>query len=162
MAFSPIAGAEQIEAKYLRYLMTLFSINDPVYQEQFEEQIRNRKTFSNEPYLEALDNYLPGETIQQLVQEKVLPEFFLKFGFYVDRPLYKHQEMVKNNIEIDVKVKYLEEHKTQADIVKIVGTPASYVNKLIRRDEGVVNNNFVKMLEALGYDIELHYVKRKE
>ena len=44
--------------------------------------------------------------------------------------------MVKNNIEIDVKVKCLEEHKTQADIAKIVGTPASYVNKLIRRDEG--------------------------
>lgn len=70
--------------------------------------------------------------------------------------------MVKNNIEIDVKVKCMEEHKTQADIAKIVGTPASYVNKLIRRDEGVVNNTFVKMLEALGYDIELHYVKREE
>lgn len=70
--------------------------------------------------------------------------------------------MVKNNIEIDVKIKCLEEHKTQADIAKIVGTPASYVNKLIRRDEGVVNNTFVKMLEALGYDIELHYVKREE
>lgn len=70
--------------------------------------------------------------------------------------------MVKNNIEIDVKVKCLEEHKTQADIAKIVGTPASYVNKLIRRDEGIVNNTFVKMLEALGYDIELHYVKREE
>lgn len=69
--------------------------------------------------------------------------------------------MVKNNIEIDVKVKCMEEHKTQADIAKIVGTPASYVNKLIRRDEGVVNNTFVKMLEALGYDIELHYVKRE-
>ena len=70
--------------------------------------------------------------------------------------------MVKNNIEIDVKVKCLEEHKTKADIAKIVGTPASYVNKLIRRDEGVVNNTFVKMLEAMGYDIELHYVKREE
>lgn len=39
-------------------------------------------------------------------------------------------------------------------------TPASYVNKLIKWDEGVVNNTFVKMLEALGYDIELHYMKR--
>ena len=73
--------------------MTLFSINDPVYQEQFEEQIRYRKPFSNGPFLEAHDNYLPGKTIRQLVREKVLPEFFLKFGFYVDRPLYKHQEM---------------------------------------------------------------------
>lgn len=72
------------------------------------------------------------------------------------------KKIIKNNIKIHVKVKCLEEHKTQADIAKIVGTPASYVNKLIRRDEGVVNNTFVKMLEALGYDIELHYVKREE
>jgi len=57
---------------------------------------------------------------------------------------------------------YVEEHMTQADIAKKVETPASYVNKLIRRDEGVVNNTYVKMLEALGYDIELHYVKREE
>jgi len=66
-----------------------------------------------------------------------------------------------NNIEIYVNVKCLEERKTLADIAKIVGTPASFVNKLIRRDEGVVNNTFLKMLEAPGHDIELHYVKRK-
>ena len=51
---------------------------------------------------------------------------------------------------------------TQADIAKKVETLVSYVNKLIRRDEGVVNNTYVKMLEAPGYDIELHYVKREE
>ncbi|MCR5791498.1 MAG: helix-turn-helix domain-containing protein [Lachnospiraceae bacterium] len=51
---------------------------------------------------------------------------------------------------------------TQAKLAEKVGTPASYVNKLIKREEGVVNNTFVKMLEALGYDIELHYVKREE
>ena len=72
------------------------------------------------------------------------------------------EKMVKNNIELDIKVKCVEEHMTQADIAKKVETPASYVNKLIRREEGVVNNTYVKMLEALGYDIELHYVKREE
>ena len=69
--------------------------------------------------------------------------------------------MVTNNIEIDIKVKCVEEQMTQAKLAGKVGTPASYVNKLIKRDEGVVNNTFVKMLEALGYDIELHYVKRE-
>ena len=69
--------------------------------------------------------------------------------------------MVTNNIEIDIKVKCVEEQMTQARLAKKIGTPASYVNKLIKRDEGVVNNTFVKMLEALGYDIELHYVKRE-
>ncbi len=51
---------------------------------------------------------------------------------------------------------------TQAQVAKKIGTPASYVNKLIRRKEGVVNNTFVKMIEALGYDITLSYVKREE
>ena len=70
--------------------------------------------------------------------------------------------MVANNIEIDIKVKCVEEQMTQAKLDEKVGTPASYVNKLIKRDEGVVNNTFVKMLEVLGYDIELHYVKRNK
>ena len=69
--------------------------------------------------------------------------------------------MAMNNIEIDVKVKCVEEQIMQAELAEKVGTPASYVNKLIKRDKGVVNNTFVKMLEALGYDIELHYVKRE-
>lgn len=47
--------------------------------------------------------------------------------------------MVKNNTELDIKVKCVEEHMIQADIAKTVETLASYVNKLIRRDEGVVN-----------------------
>jgi len=29
------------------------------------------------------------------------------------------------------------------------------------KPNGVVNNTFVQMMEALGYDIELHYVKRE-
>lgn len=70
--------------------------------------------------------------------------------------------MVKNNIEVDIKVKCAEEQLTQAKLAERIGTPASYVNKLIRRDDGIVNNTYVKMLEALGYDIELKYVKREE
>jgi len=47
--------------------------------------------------------------------------------------------MVINNIGIDVKVKCVEEQMTQAQLAQKIGTPASYVNKLIRRKEGVVN-----------------------
>lgn len=70
--------------------------------------------------------------------------------------------MVRNNIEIDVKVKCVEKQMTQAQVAEKIGTPASYVNKLIRKKDGVVNNTFVKMLEALGYDITLTYVRREE
>ena len=70
--------------------------------------------------------------------------------------------MVKNNIEVDVKVKCIEQGKTQAQVAKEIDTTRAYVNRVIKRNESVVNNTFVKMMEALGYDIELHYVKRDE
>ena len=70
--------------------------------------------------------------------------------------------MVKNNIELDVKVKCIEKGKTQAQVAKEIDTTRAYVNRVIKRNDSVVNNTFVKMMEALGFDIELHYVKREE
>ena len=35
------------------------------------------------------------------------------------------------------------------------------MNRVIKKPNGVVNNTFVQMMEALGYDIELTYVKRE-
>ena len=69
--------------------------------------------------------------------------------------------MVKNNIELDVKVKCIENGTTQAQIAEDIGITRSYVNRVIKKPDGVVNNTFVKMMEALGYDIELTYVKRE-
>ncbi|MEE0742836.1 MAG: helix-turn-helix transcriptional regulator [Blautia faecis] len=69
--------------------------------------------------------------------------------------------MVKNNIEVDVKVKCIENGITQAQIAEDIQTTKSYVNRVIKKPNGVVNNTFVQMMEALGYDIELTYVKRK-
>lgn len=68
--------------------------------------------------------------------------------------------MVKNNIEIDVKVKCMEEGLTQAQLAEKVGTSAQYLNRVIKNSDGVVNKTFVSMMEQLGYDIELVYVKR--
>ena len=63
--------------------------------------------------------------------------------------------MVKNNIELDVKVKCIENGTTQAQIAEDIQTTKSYVNRIIKKQDGVVNNTFIKMMEALGYDIEL-------
>ena len=70
--------------------------------------------------------------------------------------------MIKNNIEIDVKVKCIEEGTTQAKLAEDVGTSKSYVSRIIKKPENVVNRTYVQMLESLGYDIELTYVKRGE
>lgn len=69
--------------------------------------------------------------------------------------------LIKNNLEIDVKVKCMEEGLTQAQLAEKVGTSAPYVNRIIKNPEGVVNKTFINMMEQLGYDIELTYVKKK-
>lgn len=69
--------------------------------------------------------------------------------------------MVTNNIELDVKVKCLEAGMTQQQVGESIGTTGQYVNRIIKKKDGLVNKTFVEMLEALGYDIELTYVKRE-
>lgn len=68
--------------------------------------------------------------------------------------------MIKNNIEIDVKVKCIEADTTQAKLAAAIGSTPPYINRLVRKSDVVVNKTFVKMMEELGYDIELTYVKR--
>ncbi|WP_432626817.1 helix-turn-helix domain-containing protein [Brotaphodocola sp.] len=65
-------------------------------------------------------------------------------------------------IEVDVKVKCIENGMTQAQLAEKVETTGQYVNRIIKKKDGVVNKTFVQMLEALGYDIELTYIKRNE
>lgn len=69
--------------------------------------------------------------------------------------------MVRNNIEVDVKVKCIEEGKTQTQIAEEIKTTSQYVNRIIKKHDGVVNKTFIQMMEALGYDVELIYVKRE-
>lgn len=69
--------------------------------------------------------------------------------------------MVRNNIEVDVKVKCIESGKTQVQIAEEINTTSQYVNRVIKKKDGVINNTFVQMMETLGYDIELNYVKRE-
>lgn len=69
--------------------------------------------------------------------------------------------MLKNNIEVDVKVMCIEAETTQVKLAEYVGTTPSYVNRLIKKSENIVNKTFIQMLESLGYDIKLTYVKRE-
>lgn len=50
----------------------------------------------------------------------------------------------------------------QEQIAAKIGTTAQYVNRVIKKKDGFVNNTFVQIMEALGYDIELTYVKQEE
>lgn len=68
--------------------------------------------------------------------------------------------MIKNNIELDVEVKCIENGTSQVKIAEDINTAKSYVNRIIKKQEGIVNKASVQIMEALGYDIELTYIKR--
>lgn len=70
--------------------------------------------------------------------------------------------MLKSNVEVDVKMKCIEGDVTQAKLAEEIGTSATYVSRLIRNNEKIVNKTFLQLMEKLGYDVELTYVKRGE
>ncbi len=69
--------------------------------------------------------------------------------------------MLKNNVEVDVKVKCIEGSVTQVKLAEEIGTSAPYVSRLIRNNDKIVNKTFLQLMEKLGYDVELTYVKRE-
>lgn len=69
--------------------------------------------------------------------------------------------MILNNVEMDLKVKMIEEETSQIKIAEHIGVSDAYVNRIVRKREQIINKTFVKMLEDLGYDIRLVYEKRK-
>ena len=69
--------------------------------------------------------------------------------------------MLKNNIEMDVKMRCIEKATTQAKIAENIGTSPSYVNKIVRSKEQIINKTFLAMMEDLGVDVELHYIERE-
>lgn len=70
--------------------------------------------------------------------------------------------MLKNNIEIDVKVKCIEENTTQAKVAEDIGTSPQYVSRLINHQDRILNKTYIAMMESLGYDIEFVYTKRQQ
>ena len=55
---------------------------------------------------------------------------------------------------------FIEDGITQTEIAEKVGVSLPYVNRITRGREQIVNKTFIKILDELGYDVELTY-KRK-
>ena len=69
--------------------------------------------------------------------------------------------MLQNNIELDLKTKLIESGTTQTEVAEKVGVSLAYVNRITKGREQIVNKTFIKILEELGYDVELVYKKRE-
>jgi hypothetical protein len=68
---------------------------------------------------------------------------------------------VLNNFELDVKMKCLEEDMTQQQLGEAIGSTGQYVNRVMKKKEGIVNKTFVDMMDALGYDITITYTRKR-
>ena len=68
--------------------------------------------------------------------------------------------MLLNNIELDIKTKCIETGTSQKEVAERIDVSLPYVNRITKGREQIVNKTFVKMMDELGYDVELTY-KRK-
>ncbi len=70
--------------------------------------------------------------------------------------------MLQNNIELDLKTRMIESGKSQTEIAENLGVTLSYINRITKGREQILNKTFVKMMEELGYDVRLTYEKKEE
>ena len=68
--------------------------------------------------------------------------------------------MLLNNVELDLKTRLEEEGITQKELARQIGVSLPYVNRITRGREQLVNKTFLKMMDELGYDVELIYRKK--
>ena len=68
--------------------------------------------------------------------------------------------MLQNNIELDLKTRLIESGLTQTEIAERVGVTLAYVNRITKGREQIVNKTFIKMMDELGFDVELTYKKK--
>ena len=70
--------------------------------------------------------------------------------------------MLQNNVEMDLKMRLIESGQTQTEVAEKLGVSLSYVNRITKGREHIVNKTFVKMMNELGYDVELTYKRKTE
>lgn len=68
--------------------------------------------------------------------------------------------MLINDTKKDIKRLCIDNDVTQTTIAERTGTSKSYLSQILMRPH--VDAWFVKIIEALGYDVKIEYVKREK
>jgi len=160
MAIDPIAIARDIQRDFRRYLRTTLSIA-PKYADlrnQFHAALEQRDVLFKGPYLQGLPPYEPGESLNDLVEARVLPSAIRSIPFLGDAtyPLYWHQaEAVKqvrrgHNV---IMASGTGSGKTLAFLVPIISSilenPAPGVHALLLYPMNALVNDQLKVLRRL-------------
>jgi hypothetical protein len=70
--------------------------------------------------------------------------------------------MLWNNVKADIKVSYIDGDFSQEKLVEEIVCSIPYIIRFIRDSEKIVNKTFIQLMEKLGYDVELTYIKCEE
>lgn len=93
MAFSPVEASKNITEKYSRYLHTIFSIENDIYNRQLKEQLESMQLLATGPYLDVSDSFEKGLSLEELMDTNVIAKGFKRIRMPITRPLYRHQQM---------------------------------------------------------------------
>ena len=58
--------------------------------------------------------------------------------------------MIKNNIEVDVKIKCIETGMTQAQLGESIGYIGQHVNWIMKKSDSVMNKTFISIIGSFG------------
>ena len=70
--------------------------------------------------------------------------------------------MLWNNVKADIKVSYIDGDFSQEKLVEEIVCSIPYIIRFIRDSEKIINKTFIQLMEKLGYDVELTYIKCEE
>lgn len=92
---NPTDVYESLHDSYLRYLETSFHLKNPLLLEQFRDLLRDKTQppLVRRPILEISPGFRSGSSIEQMIEEGILPKVFRKLEEDIlKRPLYSHQD----------------------------------------------------------------------
>lgn len=89
--FSPVNASNNIVIKYLRYLNTIFQLNDDEYDKLFKQELEKNGNFYKGPYLDVTNSYVKHQSINELIQSRKLSKSFSRINISKERKLYAHQ-----------------------------------------------------------------------
>lgn len=67
--------------------------------------------------------------------------------------------MIKTDIQKEIKKLCIDEGTTLTEMAENIGTSKQYMSRMLGKGT-LVNAKLVEALEAMGYDVEIHFVKR--
>ncbi len=131
---NPVVLSQSIKDTFVDYVATTLSIADKRYASLLRKELQRDGIIYKGPYLELVDAYKTGATIQELIAEGVMSPLFERYGqgFKLNRPLYVHQEKAVRtaaNVENMIVTTGTGSGKTECFLLPIV-------NALLKEKEG--------------------------